>query len=826
MRVVLITSMLGLLLVAGHSQTTLQPSVVITQIKSSGQAFPKFSPFSPSVQSRSDEFADLCEDCIALSLDQLVLRNLHQAKPKQLELSLPGSSGKVLDLELYQVNLANGDPIIETSDGKIISNNSNSGYHYRGIIKGIPQSLVAVSIYEGQIMALLSSPLLGNKVLTQLDHKPGEYLLYAAEDLSERHNFDCATADSYQPYRPEELNPQAGLRSADACIKVYLEIDNDIYVDKGGETGTVEYILGIFNEVALLYANENVKLELSKIFIWTGKSPYSADNSYDMLRQFQTYRTDIDGDIGQLISYQASGGIAVVDGLCQSRTEYKLSFSSIGRSFRNVPNYSYTVMVVAHELGHLLGSQHTHACVWNGNATALDGCAGFVEGSCAIPGLPTDGGTLMSYCHISSVGINFFKGLGTQPGNLIRNLVANATCLQVCNSPDNGGGGNDPNPDQCTDVRLSITLDLFGSETSWEIRNDQGSLLGSGAGYDNKKEGSKIEQDFCLPEGCYSLKVRDSDGDGLCCSYGQGKFEVSTLDGTLLTSGSQFGFEISKNFCVSATGTDPDDGNDGGGNDGGGGDPDPGDACPMITFAPGDLLPFAGPQDQGIATLSSDGKTVVLRQNAWKYLPYNYQVTPTTILRLEFRSEIKPEVAAIGLEEDGSMSSNRMFNLYGSQSWGIRNYRNYPGNGEWKIYEIPIGTFYTGNMKSLVLAADHDRSLKNGDAQFRNIQVYESSSPCSNLAQTVNLFPTIEIDDEVTVFPNPANARIFFDIEAQSGPDSRLEIYNMYGQKVRSKMIDNGGLISVDTEELSNGTYLYKLSGFESEYTGKFNVHR
>ena len=40
-----------------------------------------------------------------------------------------------------------------------------------------------------------------------------------------------------------------------------------------------------------------------------------------------------------------------------------------------VPTYSWNVMVITHEMGHLMGSNHTHACVWNGNNTAIDGCA-------------------------------------------------------------------------------------------------------------------------------------------------------------------------------------------------------------------------------------------------------------------------------------------------------------------------------------------------------------------------------------------------------------------------------------------------------------------
>jgi len=90
------------------------------------------------------------------------------------------------------------------------------------------------------------------------------------------------------------------------------------------------------------------------------------------------------------------------------------------------------VMVVTHEFGHLFGSRHTHACVWNGDNTAIDGCAGYTEGSCSLPGNPPQGGTIMSYCHQQSVGINFALGFGLQPGNVIRNSVINGNCLDCC----------------------------------------------------------------------------------------------------------------------------------------------------------------------------------------------------------------------------------------------------------------------------------------------------------------------------------------------------------------------------------------------------------
>lgn len=827
MRVVLLAFLLALTCI-GFSQEAMQPTARVAQLKAAGTTFSTFAPFSAASQLRAKDYADICDDCKVFNADPAMIYRYAQQSPDQLLMQIPQRGAKPLELELYQVDLfAGGQLNIETSDGQVITDLPSTGKHFRGIIKGETNSIVAISIYEEDVMGLISSPSTGDWVLAQVDDKPGEYLYYEAADLSERHSFDCATEDSYQPYRKEELAPQTGLRSSsDACLQVYLEIDNDVYQDKGGTQGTVEYITGIFNEVAVLYANENVNIQLSKLFIWSGTSPYSATNSYDMLRQFQATRTSIDGDVGQLISYQASGGIAVVDGLCQSRTEYKLSFSSISKSYRTVPTFSYTVMVIAHELGHILGSQHTHACVWNGNSTAIDGCAGFVEGNCATPSIPAGGGTIMSYCHITGVGINFSQGFGSQPGNLIRNRIAGASCLQVCST--SGGGDNPPdngNPtggsDLCAKVSFELTLDLFGSETSWDIRDAGGNLVTSGSGYENKKAGQVITENLCLAEGCYTLTIKDSDADGICCTYGQGGFVVKDSIGTVLTSGGQFAATDTKEFCVVA----PDPGSDDGGDDNTGGDDDDAN-CVTVNFNEVQIQGFGGSQDRGTADIIENGKGVFLQGNAWKGIPLAYNITSETVIRFDFKSTQKPEIAGFGMDENTSISSTRTFQLFGTQSWGIRTYKNYEGNGNWKTYEIPIGSFYTGQMQYLFFAADHDRSPRNGNASFRNFYLYEST-PCNASPGTANLAPATQ-RSQINVFPNPGNERVFFDIQAsdQDLSNGQLEIYNMYGQKVRAITIKESGTIQIKTQNLAPGTYLYRLNGLESEYTGKFSVQR
>ena len=171
------------------------------------------------------------------------------------------------------------------------------------------------------------------------------------------------------------------------------------------------------------------------MYVWNVASPYTATSTSALLSQFQSNRTSFNGDLANLLGYAGGGGIAAgFSGICNSSVANSMCYSGIQSSYSNVPTYSWSVEVTTHEQGHLLGSRHTHACVWNGNNTAIDGCAGSTEGGCPLPGNPAGGGTIMSYCHLTSVGINFSLGFGPQPQSVIVNGINNGACLAVCGS--------------------------------------------------------------------------------------------------------------------------------------------------------------------------------------------------------------------------------------------------------------------------------------------------------------------------------------------------------------------------------------------------------
>lgn len=531
-------------------------------------------------------------------LDKTMLETLKKDQPATISLRLPLTFTNAVELELVKVDILTPDfSVVRRSDDAEVD--VFTGVHYRGIIKGDERSIVAISILEEEVMGLISSDQ-GNVVIGQLQNRlaNGKHIAYDDLNVFTTREFLCGMPDDGIGYKRKDIEWKwGGARSVGDCIRLYMEADYDIYQDKGSVSATSNYVTGVMNQVITLYANESINSVVSQIVVWDTPSPYSSTSSSGMLSDFQNNVGSFNGDLGQLLSYQASGGIAAgFSGICNSNSDNSLSFSSVDPTYANVPTYSWSVMVVTHEFGHLWGSRHTHACVWNGNNTAIDGCAGQTEGSCSLPGYPSQGGTLMSYCHLQSVGISFNEGFGTQPGNVIRNSVANANCTTTCGPPsctDNIQNGNETGVDcggpdcpacpTCSDgvqngdetgvdcggpdcapcpcngngVTLTIVLDNYPEETSWIIRNSGGSTVAAGGTYGSQADGSTVIEVACLPDGCYDFIISDSYGDGICCSYGSGSYTLTDdSDGSTLASGGNFGSSETTNFCVGG-GTGP-----------------------------------------------------------------------------------------------------------------------------------------------------------------------------------------------------------------------------------------------------------------------------
>ena len=99
-------------------------------------------------------------------------------------------------------------------------------------------------------------------------------------------------------------------------------------------------------------------------------------------------------------------------------------------------------------------------------------------------------------------------------------------------------------------VFLDILTDNYPNETTWEVTDDSGIVLFSGGPYN--EQATLFTEELCLdPEGCYTFTIFDSYGDGICCGFGEGNYQIEDADGLpLLTGTGEFGDSESNDFCA------------------------------------------------------------------------------------------------------------------------------------------------------------------------------------------------------------------------------------------------------------------------------------
>jgi len=371
------------------------------------------------------------------------LTSLMAAKNQHIEVDIP-YQGEMIRVQLYKVNPFSEWFHLDTDKAKNVA--YEPGLYYRGIIKGDLNSVASFSFFKEEMSGIVSGKNISNLVIGKLD-KPGnvsDYIIYSDRDMKVSNGFACHTKDVMAEGRT--LNGRSPEGVTQRCVTMYFEIDYNIYQQNGSNiTATGDWLTARFNEVQTLYENDDILVSLKSSYIWTEDDPYDGnttggeDSSSDYLYQFNEVRPAFDGDVGQLLGIDPGGlgGVAVtIDGLC---SQNNFSYSDVNFGFATVPTFSWTIMVITHEFGHLLGGPHTHACVWNGNNTAIDNCGpdaigeegeGF-ECMTSPPTIPEDGGTIMSYCHLNDVGINFNLGFGDQPKAAIQNAINSSSCLST-----------------------------------------------------------------------------------------------------------------------------------------------------------------------------------------------------------------------------------------------------------------------------------------------------------------------------------------------------------------------------------------------------------
>ena len=527
------------------------------------------------------------ENTINLTLDSVKYDSILTKKPNYLQIELPFFSNEIV-FELKSFNVVN-------TNLKIRSITENS-VDYINISPNLLSYTIILNEKELGIINFVNDEIIGTFILNDKQYEltsfNGTYVLFETNNSINKSNFQCHVQNEIN-LPSNNLNTEL---SDSVCIEFSLEIDNFTRQTFNSNQEAINWATAIFTGVSQIYNSQTIaSLTIVDFQIWNTTDPYvNLSTTQEILYEMQDYwienNDNIERDLAHLISKRPlGGGIAFVDALCSDTWGYGFSADLNNITTFNFPNPSYTwnLNCISHEIGHNVGSNHTHNCDWNPDISlafgggAIDNCVD-VEGTC-LNNPQTQIGTIMSYCHLDwngGVVLNFHPVVLSQalnPG------IQSADCLESCAPPtwncENGscieqsdGSGNYNSLNEClnscictqNEIVLNFLPDCYGEETSWDLIDENNQVLYSVSEYPGQGNLNGMENDpqldqhiWCLEDGCYTFIVYDLYGDGMNGSnpnYDCGQDgDFSILDDDYLIASLQnanFGEVDSNFFCL------------------------------------------------------------------------------------------------------------------------------------------------------------------------------------------------------------------------------------------------------------------------------------
>ena len=247
------------------------------------------------------------------------------------------------------------------------------------------------------------------------------------------------------------LVPPAFPRAASTTLleaEVAVETDYELRSKFASDQQTLDYLASLVAASNTIYERDVlVRLRFSYIRLWaTPSDPWSSTSTAGQLDEVRNYWTNpannmtaIAGphDIVHFISGKAvSGGIAYIGAVCDA--SFQFGVSQVYGSFDlSDPSQIWDLVVVTHEIGHNLGTQHTHCY-----SPPLDKCYNQETSSyfnCYNGPVVASRGTIMSYCHLLPGGLsNIDLVFGPTVSATIRTTVEAATCMTAAGTCGNG----------------------------------------------------------------------------------------------------------------------------------------------------------------------------------------------------------------------------------------------------------------------------------------------------------------------------------------------------------------------------------------------------
>ncbi len=340
---------------------------------------------------------------------------------------------------------------------------------YTGHIIGEPGSDVVLSYANGVLHGWIERENGEKFSISPVEGETSVHMLYDSEITadSRKNAGSCMTDESTITIpTPEDLYKSLGkiesIQSNNLLeLQVIVEATTSFFNGPGRKDSirTAEFMIALMNGVNTIYRKDlNVTIIIPRLQIWTTTSPdpYANDGNAPALldevenrwSKISTIKRDI---VHCLDAVPNSGGLFVlgiangIGNICSGGVSNAYSVAGIFKNgLAKINDYVGDIVTIAHELGHNIGSYHTHNCnFWP--PRGLDSCmtsgtayrtrSNYSQEAC-FKGAPiANPGSIMSYCHLTnpsrSVAFTFLPRVATY----LRTYMESRSCVEAATQP-------------------------------------------------------------------------------------------------------------------------------------------------------------------------------------------------------------------------------------------------------------------------------------------------------------------------------------------------------------------------------------------------------
>lgn len=423
------------------------------------------------------------------------------------------------------------------------------------------------------------------------------------------------------------------------------------------------------------------------------------------------------------------------------------------------------------------------------------------------------------------VQVDGFAGAVEGSGTI---LVSNSA---ACNPP--------PPPCNSALTELTINLDNFPGETTWELRNDDGDLIAEGGPYFTP--GGTVVEQLCSDPDCYDFTIFDSFGDGICCGFGLGSYTVTDPNGNVVASGGAFGSSETSSFCTTCEAALP---------------------VPWINSdigaASGDA--FFDQCTGGIIVESKGFSNPIsdLQHTALQSICGDVEI----IAKVE--SIVNAGFAGIQIRESFSAGSKKVAlktqlgNLVRRDiritTNGFAQSQQFPRFGHTWLRLVRQGNLFFGftslngvnwqpilqaslpmtNCVEVGLFTEGVHVNLTTTSTFTNVSITGTPAPLQGVENGLDLafdglevVPDNSIMDDINLYPNPVSSEVNVSLGSLSGKAVEIQAFNELGQEVIRRRFDNASSVEpIPVNDLPSGMYFMNVLSDEMDVpvTLKFQV--